>query len=136
MDTENYKICVAAIVENKGQVLVGRPTESKVFVTNGWHLPGGKLQENEVGEEAIIREMQEEAGIGVKVNKFLGEKIISKRKTKVKWYLCSTLANDLKVGGDLIEAKFVPKSEVVKICDPEAIASWPSKVIEYFNEIN
>jgi len=98
-------------------------------------LPGGKIKENESGEKAIVREIKEETGIEIRIKEFLEEKVLPDVKTKVKWYLCSAItnANDLKVGDDLIEAKFVPKSEVVKICDPQAISYWPQKVIEYLS---
>ena len=130
----DYKVYVAAIVEHNGQVLVGKAGESKVFIVNGWHLPGGKLEEDESGEKAIIREIREEAGIKIRVNEFLGEKIIPKRKMKVKWYLCVALTNNLKASDDLVEVKFLPKTEIAKICDPEAIALWPPKVVEYFKK--
>ena len=34
---------------------------------NRWEFPGGKIDENETDEQAIIREMNEEFGISVKV---------------------------------------------------------------------
>ena len=49
-----------------------------------------------------------------------------------KWYLCSPLSNNLKPASDLVEVKFITKSELFKICDPEAISLWPPKVVEYF----
>jgi len=33
--TNNYKLCVAAIVEKDGQILIGKAREPKIFLTNG-----------------------------------------------------------------------------------------------------
>lgn len=38
---------------------------------NEWELPGGKLDEGEQPEETVIREMEEELGLKVSVNKLI-----------------------------------------------------------------
>ncbi len=130
------KICVVAIVESKGKIMIGKATNSKLFVVNGWHIPGGKVKNNEGEKAALIREIKEETGIEIKINKFLDEKIIFGTNTRVRWYLCSPISHNLKAGSDLIEVKFVPKSKVIRVCDPKAISLWPPKVMTYFNPAN
>ena len=124
------KIAVTGIIEHNGQVLVGKKIKKDGhFLSEKWHIPGGGIEENETDENALIREMQEEAGIKVKVVKFLDTH--SYNGTLIKWYICEPLTFELKPGDDLEEVKFVAKEDVIKVCDKEAISRWPSKVRAY-----
>jgi len=59
---------VAAIIEN----------ESKIFATQrgygdfkgGWEFPGGKIEENETPEKALVREIEEELETEINVNSY------------------------------------------------------------------
>jgi len=76
--------------------------------------------------------MQEEAGITVKVDKFLDERFVENSDTIIKWYLCHPNTHELRAGDDLAEVKYVPRSDVPRVCDPAAVSRWPPKVVEYF----
>lgn len=56
-----------------------------------WELPGGKLEENELPEQAVIRELKEELNIIVKPVRYLGFKEFEDNKIILKyhWYKCS-----------------------------------------------
>lgn len=128
----DYKIAVVGVVEHNGQVLVGKKVTAEHFLSDAWHIPGGSVKENETEEEALIREMWEEAGIKIKVNKFLDERVFPNKNIRARWYLCSPITYDLKAGDDLVDVKFIPKSKVMKICDSKAIKAWPTRVLKYF----
>ena len=125
-----YKTAVVAIVEYDGQILIGKKINKKSILNNSWHIPGGKVKAGENEEQALKREIKEEAGIEIRVDKFFD--ICSNNNFQVKWYLCSALTNNINPGDDLAEVLFVPKSEVKHVCDPKAISLWPQKVLEYF----
>lgn len=128
------KYAVIAIVEHDGNILVGKKIEKPSrFLSNTWHIPGGKVDSGEDEKIALIREIEEEAGIKIKVKKFLDK---SKTPTgkRADWYLCSAISSDIKAGDDLSDAKFVPRSQVKNICDPKSVSLWPPKVVEYFNQ--
>lgn len=55
----------AVIVRGDGQVLVMR--DPREVDKNIWELPGGRLNEGEVPEEGLAREIKEELGIDVVV---------------------------------------------------------------------
>ena len=54
------------ILKNKNKFLVSQRPLSKTFA-NFWEFPGGKLENNESFQNAIIRELKEE--LGIRVNK-------------------------------------------------------------------
>lgn len=129
----DYKIAIAAIVEHNGQILIGKKAVSiGHFLSGQWHIPGGGVQNNETPEQAVVREIKEEAGIDVKVERFLDERLVPPKNAIVKWYLCSPMTHDLRADSDLVEVKYIPKSDVLEICSPRAMSLWPLKVIEYF----
>ena len=49
----------AIIIENKKILLVKRLSDKKLF-PNAWSFPGGKLEEWETLDEAVVREVKEE----------------------------------------------------------------------------
>lgn len=65
---------VAAVIENKeGKIVIAKRNHKKAQ-GNLWEFPGGKIEAGEKREEALVRELQEEMGITIKVMEFLGEK--------------------------------------------------------------
>jgi 8-oxo-dGTP diphosphatase len=125
-------VAVVAVVTNKGRVLLGKKIAASRFLGGKWHIPGGKKTGEETDEEAIKREMLEEAGIAVTVEKFLDEFYEPAAKITARWYVCSSNDESLKPGGDLSDAKWVPKKDVIKVCDKDAVSRWPYKVSEFF----
>ncbi|HEX2967246.1 MAG TPA: (deoxy)nucleoside triphosphate pyrophosphohydrolase [Syntrophorhabdaceae bacterium] len=66
----NPQIVVAAVIENAGRVLIGRRKVGKQHAGK-WEFPGGTLEEGESREECLKRELSEELGIVVEVEKQL-----------------------------------------------------------------
>jgi 8-oxo-dGTP pyrophosphatase MutT (NUDIX family) len=65
------KHCVGAVIYS---------SEGKIFLMTspkwkGYIVPGGKIQENETEEQALIREIKEELGIEITNIKKVGEKV-------------------------------------------------------------
>ncbi|MEM3526623.1 MAG: NUDIX hydrolase [Candidatus Jordarchaeaceae archaeon] len=75
--SEQWLRVVAVVKMSGGVVMIKKP----VFIrdayglpmkVDGWILPGGKPEGNESYEEAIVREIREEIGLDVKVERLLG----------------------------------------------------------------
>lgn len=60
---------VAAIIEKDNKILIARRLKGEF--AGLWEFPGGKYEENETGEEAIKREIEEEFDIEIDVNRYL-----------------------------------------------------------------
>lgn len=129
-----YRVAVIGIIEHQGLVLIGKKIKTSHFLSGGWHIPGGKIQKGEDEEQALIREINEETGVSIRVNKFLSEGIVPQAKILGKWYLCAPLNNNLHAGDDLSQVKYVSKQDVLKLCDPRAVSLWPKSVVEYFKK--
>lgn len=66
------KVAVAIIFDQEKRVLI---TRRPVHAAHGgmWEFPGGKLEANELPEQALIREINEEVGIDILDYRFLTE---------------------------------------------------------------
>ena len=60
---------VAAIIVDKDRILATQRGYGEF--KDGWEFPGGKIEEGEEPEEAIVREIQEELDTEIEVLKFL-----------------------------------------------------------------
>ena len=135
---ENYEVAVGAVIKHNDQILIGKKIKCtknpKHPISEEWHLPGGHIKKGETDEEALIREIQEETGIKIKVLHYIDKTIIHQQKVILKWYLCSPITHDLKAGDDLTAVKYVDKSKVQESCGPNAIKVWPLKVKSCFKQ--
>lgn len=60
------QVVCAITVRSDGKVLVCRRGEGK-SLAGLWEFPGGKVEADESPEQALVREMREELGIGIEV---------------------------------------------------------------------
>jgi 8-oxo-dGTP diphosphatase len=63
-------VAAAALVAADGRVLLARRPEGKPMA-GLWEFPGGKVRPGETPEAALIRELAEELGIAVQVDRLL-----------------------------------------------------------------
>lgn len=84
MDTVKLAGCI--IQNDAGAILLlHRNTPSRTQ----WEIPGGKLEAGEPAEDAVRREIQEELGVSVTIDRFLGSKSFEQdgRVLDYHWYL-------------------------------------------------
>ena len=61
-DTTILVVAAALLIDPDGRILVGKRPAGK-HMAGMWEFPGGKLQDNEPPEFALMRELREELGI-------------------------------------------------------------------------
>lgn len=61
---------VASVIKKNNLILCTRRPTSKKF-PGYWEFPGGKVEEGETKEEALIREIKEELDVKIKVNSLI-----------------------------------------------------------------
>ncbi len=67
-----------------------------------WVIPGGGLEAGESDEDCVIREMMEETGLEVQIEKFLVEEILPPKSMYklLKSYLCIPIGGELNPGSE------------------------------------
>ena len=81
---------VAAIIKKDNQFLVVQRNRKKHLGLK-WEFPGGKVQESETFEEALLREIKEELNITININEKIAEEKFKDDKIDIflYYYLCS-----------------------------------------------
>lgn len=101
---------VGAVALSQGSILLirrARPPSQGL-----WSLPGGRVHRGEGLADALRREMREETGLEVEVGKLAGvvERIYPEEGFHyvILDYFVTVTGGDLKAGGDVDEARWVP----------------------------
>ncbi len=66
-------LIACGILEDNGLYLIAQRGRDDEHHPLRWEFPGGKVRDNESGEECIVRELKEELDIDVQVKEFYGE---------------------------------------------------------------
>ncbi len=128
---EKWVRVVGVIKMNKGVVMIKKPVQIRDAYGNpmrmdGWILPGGKPEKHESYEEAVIREIQEETGVKVEVEKLLGIYIFrflnNGRQADANLIAFSTSAvgGKLKPGSEVQKVKFfeeIKEKDIIQVPD-------------------
>lgn len=104
----------AAIIIKDGKIFITRRGYGEF--KDMWEFPGGKLEQGETGEKAIIREIKEELDADIVIDKFLCTIDYDYEKFHLTMhnYICH-LANDHIVLKEHEDAKYVSALELVNV---------------------
>lgn len=89
---------VAAIILKENLYLITKRNRNKHLGLK-WEFPGGKVEQNESFQEALIREILEELNMIINIKSKVAEKDYKDNKINVKihYYLCSIRQGNLKL---------------------------------------
>lgn len=105
---------VAAVIVNSDRILCMQRNESKYdYISLKWEFPGGKVEDNETEEEALIREAKEELNLDI----IIEDKLITVAheypdfKIIMHTFLCFCLSKDI-ILNDHKDFKWLKKEEL------------------------
>lgn len=103
-------VSVAGLVTNDdGDILLIKSPR------RGWEYPGGMVEPGETFQEALLREIKEEAGIDVEISGFIGLcKNVEKDVVNID-FACKAVGGDLATSDESAEVLWVKKEEVLNL---------------------
>jgi len=114
---ETRVVAKVIVLNQAGQVLLLRRSETDVRRPLQWDIPGGHTDDGEFAEEAAARESMEEAGVPIDVRKLqlvYSESQFKEPDLNVVWvfYVARTAQTEVKLSSEHSEFRWAELSEV------------------------
>jgi 8-oxo-dGTP diphosphatase len=118
-----FRVIVVGLIEKNNQYLLGKKPENIGPYPNTWHLPGGGIGlDEETLEEALRREMEEEAEIKIDKIEALGfdEDYEKDKHGEMTHYIfldfkANYLSGEINANDDMKKLKWVEKNMLKKL---------------------
>ncbi len=110
-------IAVKAFIVNDGKVLIVKRALDEVHKPGIWEIPGGRIDKDESMEAGLIREVKEEVGIDIEVNREISVREFTRddgQEIEMHIFLCNSLNDiiDIKLSEEHISFEW---SDIEKI---------------------
>jgi 8-oxo-dGTP diphosphatase len=96
--TEERPAIAAAVIIKDGQVLLVRRRVKEGELS--WQFPSGQVEPGESGEQAAVRETQEETGLTVRASESLGERVHPNTGRTMIYTACEVVAGTAHVADE------------------------------------
>ena len=107
-----FQVFAAAVIFNEEhKVLLVKMTYQRI---HPWGLPGGSLEYSETPEDGVIREVREETGLEVEVEKLLLVKTGSPDKVGL-YYLCKIKAGNFQPSDEVSEYGYFSMADLPNV---------------------
>lgn len=119
------ELCVGAIAVDDDQILLVR--RGRGPAQGEWSIPGGRVEAGETLAEAVVRELEEETGLGGVCEGLAGwvERVgDGYHYVILDFYVTIIEEADPKAGDDAAEAAWVPLAEVADLRLAEGLAEF------------
>ena len=124
-------VAAGIIVRDDGCFLLGQRAPGG-FYPGYWEFPGGKLEDGESDDKAMIREFGEELGVGVSVGKFLGSAEFEHRGKphRVNAYRIEFASRDFTLA-EHTEYRWADIGEIENLVEAGEFAASDAKLLVY-----
>lgn len=115
MGSYDFRVRVTGILVEEERILLVKQRVG----SRAWSLPGGKAEAGETLEQAIIRELEEETGLGVRVDKLLYVCDLPEAEPPVVHvtFLLSRMAGKLRMPTNELETTRIDEIRMVPVAE-------------------
>ena len=116
---------VAVLIIHKQRVLVGRRANNALSAKGLHEFPGGKIEQNESGTKAAIRECLEETGLAVCIERLLASTLTDEERFEIDFFVGSLKSS--KSQKPLQPFEWLSRAELKRCTFPKAnapIVNW------------
>ena len=96
--TNERPAIAAAVIINDGQVLMVRRRVKEGSLS--WQFPAGEVEPGEAGDDAAVRETEEETGLTVRASNNLGERVHPATGRTMLYFACDVLSGTAHVADE------------------------------------
>jgi 8-oxo-dGTP diphosphatase len=128
MSTElETHVVVKGVIVFKEKFLIVKRSHEDEIAPGTWEFPGGKIEFEEEIEPALIREVMEETGLEITVDRILyATSFFTKptRKVFLLTYLCGILSNEVQISEEHSDYMWVKEEEVNQFLPSHILADF------------
>ncbi|NUK30471.1 NUDIX domain-containing protein [Parageobacillus sp. VR-IP] len=120
-------VVVKGLILYEGKVLIVQRAKDDEIGGGTWELVGGKVEFGEDLETALVREIKEEVGLDVTVEKILYATTFKTGPTKqviILTYLCRSNNRDVVLSKEHIDYRWSTKEQLRLLLTPEIISDF------------
>jgi 8-oxo-dGTP diphosphatase len=113
---------VCAIIEQDGLILCALRSE-QMSLPGKWEFPGGKLELNELPEDALIREIKEELNVSIEITESLtisDYSYVPEKVIRLIPFRCVIQNNEIPIAAEHAELRWVKKEDLLNLNWAEA----------------
>ena len=126
-DFEDPKVAVGVVVEKDGGIVLGKRNHDPKI--GCWSFPSGFVDAGEVPEDAAVREVEEETGILVKLDRLLGVYARPGERVIFLAYAGRAIGGELQAGEECTEVGVFPADRLPELAFPNdgaILTAWSS----------
>ncbi len=132
-------VAVKGIVVNKGRVLIVKRSDKDEFGAGTWECVGGKIEFGEELETALLREIKEEVGLDIAVEKLLFAvtfKTDPTRQVVILTYLCTSEDTEVKLSEEHSEFLWANKYQLKQLLNLDILGDFEKNNIFSLPELD
>ncbi len=116
----------ALVGDGAGRILVIRRSARCTWFAGRWDFPGGKVEPGETFEAALIREVREETGLTVRLDRLAGAAESEMPEVRAVHLLlhATVLSGRVALGGEHEDHRWIEASRLPEIDLREPFAAW------------